>query len=186
MDEENRLVPVQLTRAVAGAETTVPAPVEIEELTTTVVAALDLIARIIPDLRTPHPATARKVRGGRTVPREAVVGIIAMVEASPALQEMNLLNTARAREVLEHDDGFRVLDERLKRLRRQVRYTVEARWAEVASEAMDAYSMAAYLAKKPRYADLAAHLATIRRHLARTNGSTATKKKKKKKETKPE
>ncbi len=185
MDEENRLVPAQLTRAVAGAETTALAPVAVDELTTKVVAALNVIAAIIPDLRTPHPPTARKVRGGRTVPRDAVVSIVAMVEASPALQEMNLLNTGHAREVLEYDDGFRVLDEQLDRLRRQVRYTVKARWAEVASRAMDIYGMAMLLAKEPRHADLAAHLATIKRHLARTNGASG-RKKKKKEESKPE
>jgi hypothetical protein len=178
MDEENRLVPAQLTRALARDKTTALAPVAIDELTTTVIAALDVIAAIIPDLRKPHPATAKKARGGRTVPREAVVSIVAMVESSPALQEMNLLDTARAREVLEHDDGFHVLDERLERLRREVRYTVEARWAEVSSHAMDAYVMAKRLAKDPRYADLAAHLATIGRHLGRTNEASGTKKKK--------
>lgn len=51
MDEENRLVPAGLTAL---------APVAIDELATKVVAAIDLIAAIIPDLRTPHPATARR------------------------------------------------------------------------------------------------------------------------------
>jgi hypothetical protein len=182
MDEETRLVPAQLTRALAVDKTTALSPVAIDELTTTVIAALDVIAAIIPDLRKPHPATAKKVRGGRTVPREAVVSIVAMVEASPAVQEMKLLDTAHAREVLEYDDGFRVLDERLERLRREVRYTVEARWAEVASRAMDAYVMAKRLAKEPRYADLAAHVAIIGGHLARTNRPAGTKTK----ESKPE
>jgi hypothetical protein len=179
MDEENRLVPVQLSRALADAETNALAPVAIEELATKVVAALDLIAAIIPDLRTPHPATAKKVRGARTVPSEAVLSIVAMVESSRVLQSMNLLDTGRAHEVLECDDGFRVLDERLERLRGQVRYTIEARWAEIVSAAMDAYHMARRLAKEPRYADLAAHVAIIRRHLDRTNGTTGKKQKKK-------
>ena len=147
-----------------------------DELATKVVAALDVIAAIIPDLRTPHPRTAKKVRGGRTVPRKAVLSIVAMVESSPAIQEMNLLDTERAHEILEFDDGFRVLDERLERLRGQVRYTVEARWAELASEAMDAYHIAKQLAKNPRHADLAAHIATIRRHLGRTNEAKGEKK----------
>jgi hypothetical protein len=77
----------------------------------------------------------------RTVPREAVVSIVAMVEAWPGLLA-NMLDTVRAREVLEFDHNFRVLDERIERLRRQVTYTAEARWAEVTMEAMNAYDMA--------------------------------------------
>lgn len=182
MEEETRLVQAQLTRALAGGETNVPAPVAVDELTTKVVAALEVIAAIIPDLRKPHPATASKVRGGRTVSREAVVSIIAMIESSPVLQELKLLDTDHAREVLEYDDGFRVLDEHLERLRRQVRYTVEARWAEVASSAMAAYAIARSIAKDPRRGDLAAHVATIRQHLARKNGATGPKRKKQKPE----
>jgi len=182
MDEENRLVPVQVTRALAEVTATLT-PVAVEELTTKVFAALDLIAAIIPDLRTPHPATEKEVRGARTVPREAIASIVAMVESSGVLQGMDLLDTEHAHEILEFDDGFRRLDERLERLRRQVRYTVEARWAETASQAMDAYHIAKRLAKEPRCADLAPHVATIRRHLDRTNGATG---KKKKKDPKPE
>ncbi len=176
MDEETRLVRTQVTSALAGKDTTAIAPVAVEELTTKVVAALDVIAALIPDLRKPHPRTAKKVRGGRTIPREAVLSIVAMVEASEALQEMNLLNTERAHEILEFDDGFRILDEHLERLRAQVRYTVEARWAEIASDAMDAYHMAKHIAKEERHAGLAPHIATIRRHLGRTNGAKGKKK----------
>ena len=176
MDEETRLVQKQVTSALASGDMTALVPVAVDELTTKVVAALDVIAAIIPDLRTPHPRTAEKVRGGRTVPREAILSIVAMVESSRSIREMNLLDTERAHEILEYDDGFRVLDERIERLRRQVRYTVEARWAELASGAMDAYHMAKRLAKDPRHADLAAHIPTIRRHLGRTNQAKGAKK----------
>lgn len=177
MSKETRLVPAQVPHALAHIDTTALTPVTVEELTTTVIAALNVIAAIIPDLRTPHPKTARKVRGARTVPRQAVMAIVAMVESSHVLQSMPLLDTVRAREVLEHDYGFRVLDERVEMLRKQLRYTVEARWAEVTMEAMNAYHMAKKLAKDPRYAELAAHIDIIRRHLGRTNATTAKKKK---------
>lgn len=167
MDEETRLVPTQVLNALQNAGTLALTPVGVHELATKVVAALDIIAAIIPDLRTPHPKTAKKVRGGRTVRREAIISIVAMVEASPGLQQMKLLNIERAHEIIEKDNAFQVLDERLEKLRKQVRYTVEARWAELVSEAMDAYHMAKQLAKDPRYADLAAHIAVIKSHLAK-------------------
>ena len=169
MTEDTRLVPAQVRRALTTADVAALTPVSIEELTTTVIAALDVIEAIIPDLRTPHPATKGKVRGARTVPREAVASIVAMVEAFRGIIGEHLLDTERAREVLQHDEGFHILDERLQRLRAQVRYTVEARWAEVVTEAMNAYHIAKRLAKEERYACLVAHVETIRGHLARTN-----------------
>lgn len=169
MTEETRIVSAQLKDALAHADATALHPVAVRELATKIIVALDFIAALIPDLRTPHPATAKKVRGARTVPREAVIAIVAMVESSLDLRNTGILDTERAREVLEHDYGFHILDERIERLRAQVRYTVEARWAEVTMEAMAVYHVAKRLAKDPRYADLAAHVATIRRHLGRTN-----------------
>jgi len=180
MKEETRLVPAQVTGALTKGEPATLAPVALDEVSTKIVAAVDLIASLIPDLRTPHPSTAKKVRGGRTVPREAVLAVIAMVESSRAIREMNLFDPEHGREVVELDDGYRILDERLERLRRQVRHTVEVLWAEVASAAMNAYMMAKHLARQPRYADLAEHVAVIGRHLARSNGSTAKRKKKQK------
>lgn len=99
MDEENRLVPVPETQALTEteAETNALAPVALHELSTKLVAALDLIAANIPDLRKPHPSTAKKVRGARTVSREAVVSIVAMVEASATLQRLAVMDTERAR-----------------------------------------------------------------------------------------
>jgi hypothetical protein len=177
MDEETRLVPTQNGITLAEGMNAL-APVRVDELATKVVAALDVIAAIIPDLRKPHPATAKKVRGARTVSREAVASIIAMVEASPILQA--LFDTAKAHEVLQSKDDYRRLAERLEMLQTQVRYTLEERWAEVVHQAMVAYALAVDLAKDPRETDLAAHIAIIRPHLGRRNATTGGKKKQKK------
>jgi hypothetical protein len=176
MDEGTKLVPTQAAITLAEGAS-VPVPVGLDELTTKVVAALDLIAAIIPDLRKPHPATAKKVRGARTVPREAVVSILAMVQASETLQRLKVMDTARAQEVLQSRDDFRVLAERLAMLHGQVKYTIEARWAEVVKEAMTALEIAAALATDPREGELAADLATVRRHLGRRNAATGKRKK---------
>jgi hypothetical protein len=99
MDEESRLVNKPATATeLAETDQSAIAPVSVDELTTKVFAALDMIAALIPDLRKPHPETARKVRGGRTVSREAVASIVAMTESSPAVQEMNVLDLERPHE----------------------------------------------------------------------------------------
>jgi hypothetical protein len=178
MDEESRLVPQESTATeLAETDQSAIVPVGVNELTTKIFAALDVIAALIPDLRKPHPETAKKVRGGRTVSREAVVSIVAMTEDSPAVQEMNVLDVDRAHEVLASTDAFRLLAERLGRFQAEVKYTAEARWAELTTEAMVAYSIAGVFAKKQKDGHLAAHLKTIRRHLGRKNGATGKKKK---------
>lgn len=176
MNDETRLVPAEVTSALA-AETMPFAPVTVAELTTKMIAAIDLIAALIPDLRKPHPDTKKRVRGARTVPREAIVAIVAMVESSRVLQSPQLVDIERAHEVLQFDDGFRVLDQRIEMLRAQVSYTVEARWAELVREAMNAYHLAKRYAKDPGYPELAQHVATIRGHLNRKNATTGKKKK---------
>ena len=134
-----------------------------------------MIPALIPDLRKPQPETAKKVRGARTVSREAVVSILAMAESCPALPK--IMNCERTHEVLESTDAFRLLGERIERLQAQVKYTLEARWAEVVGSAMAMYFVADKLAKKPENADLVPHVATIRRHLGRRNGATGKRKK---------
>lgn len=175
MKDETRLVPAQDESALIEPETTAPVPVAIDELATKLVTALDMLAAIIPDLRKPHPATAKKVRGARTVSRQAVRSIVAMVESSPVLQKMKKMNTERAREVLSSADAYRIVGERLDRLCAQVKYTAEARWAEVVAEAIHLYSLASVLAEND--AELAAHIAVIRRHLGRRNAATKKRKK---------
>lgn len=64
MSQETRLVPVQVTSALTNEKTATLAPVALDEVSTKIVAAIDLIASLIPDLRTPHPSTEKKVRGG--------------------------------------------------------------------------------------------------------------------------
>ena len=68
MNEETRLVPAEVISALAAEETRPFAPVTVAELTTKMIAAIDLIAALIPDLRKPHPETKKQVRGARTVP----------------------------------------------------------------------------------------------------------------------
>jgi len=88
MDDETRLVPAHDRAALVKQKRPRPFLWASTSWRPKVIAALDVLAAIIPDLRTPHPATVRKVRGARTIPREAVSSIVAMTDASPFLQAM--------------------------------------------------------------------------------------------------
>ena len=172
MDEETRLVPIQHGNTPAVEET---ALVDAGELAGTIVAALDVIASLIPNLRAPHPTTARRVRGARTISREAVRSIVAAVEALPNLRALTSFDTNRARYVLESMDDLRLVTERLAMLQTKLKFTVESHWAEVVVEALNAYGVARALASDPDETEAAAHVANIRRHLGRRNGATGKK-----------
>jgi hypothetical protein len=164
MDEETRVVSVQSTSVTARDATDV-APLAAGELAEKIVAALDAIAARIPDLRAPQPKTAKRVRSARTVPREAVVVIIDAIEAVSLLQRLCKLDPDDMQEEFEALDALRLVNDRLAMLQSRVRYTIEARWAELVSPLIHAYTVGNTVADE-RDPDLLAHLANIRRHPA--------------------
>jgi len=177
------------TEGVVPLESSAPAEAEAEalavlavrpadQMAVEIVKVLDLIAARL-ELQTPHPSTASKVRGGRTVPRDFVVSLLASAERRPG-SPLARFDTARAREVLESGDALRVLSERTAMFLASLKYTYEARWAEVAADALEAFSTASIIASKnPRLTELAAEVENLRK-LLRRKGT----KKKKEKETK--
>ncbi len=183
MDEETRIVSVQST-SVKAREVTDVAPLATDELAEKIVAALDAIAARIPDLRAPQPETAKRVRGARTVPREAVVAILAAIESVEQLQQLSKVDPESAHEEFETLDALRLVNDRLSMLQSRVRYTIEARWAELVSSLLHAYTVGNALADE-RDPDLLAHLANIRHHLGRKNGASGRKARKKKDDTDP-
>ncbi|MCU1350033.1 MAG: hypothetical protein JWO56_3063 [Acidobacteria bacterium] len=167
MDEDTRgIVPVESiarTDVGAAAEGAVrPA----EQLVADVAKVMDLIAERL-ELETPHPATARRVRGARTVPREFVVSMIAAAERRPDFLFLGAFDSAEARSVLESSDAYRMLAERTAMLLASLNYTIEARWANVVAGAMYAFSQASIVAKRPEQAELAAEIENLRRQLGR-------------------
>ncbi len=160
MDEETQLV---------AREGEVPALMPAEELAAHVVKAMDVIAEWLA-LETPHPETAHRVRGARTVSREFVVAMTAAVEALPELQNLKTFDCGEARDVLQAGDSMKVIADRAAMLLASLNYTIEARWARVARKAMDTYRLATAIAASGKNPKMAAHVATLRRHLGRTNG----------------
>ena len=160
MDEEMQL---------AAPKGEVPALLPPEELAERAVQAIEVLAAWLA-LESPHPATARRVRSGRTVSREFVVAMIAAVEALPPLQRLNTFDSADARDVLQASDSMKVVSDRAAMFLASINYTIEARWARVARAAMDTYRLASAMVTATDNPELAAHVATLRRHLARRNG----------------
>jgi hypothetical protein len=160
VDEETQLV---------AQEGEVPALMPAEELAANVVKAIDVIAAWLA-LETPHPDTAHRVRSARTVPREFVVAMTAAVDALPELQRLETFDCGEARDVLQASDSMKIVADRAAMFLASLNYTIEARWARVAGQAMDTYRLASAIVTATDNPALAAHVATLRRHLGRTNG----------------
>lgn len=141
-----------------------------------VVAALDAIAAHL-NLETPHPTTAGRVRGSRTVSPEFLSSMIASADAVPQFRAFGF-DPEKGRLALQSKEALRIIAERVAMLLASVNYTMESRWAEAVTDALAAYSLASRQAEKPRNAELAAHVATLRRHLGRTNKAERKNKKK--------
>lgn len=167
MDEETReIVPLETSALEAAGPSTgaVTARVAADQLAAQVTSIMDMIAERMA-LESPHPSTARRVRGARTVPREFVVGLTALVEWMPSLGQR--FDTAAAHEVLESMDAQKQLAERTALLLASMKYTNESRWAKIVADAMLTFSIASTMAKDPRNAELAARVESLSRLLGR-------------------
>lgn len=172
------------TRAIVPLESSAPSEAEStdklavrppEQLAAEIAKVIDLIAERL-ELETPHPSTAARVRGARTVPREFVQSMMAAAERRPDFPVLGEFDSAKARAVLQSGDAYRLVAERTALFLASLNYTIESQWANVVADAMDAFSVASIVAKRPENAELAAEIENIRRQLGRKG---ARKKKKK-------
>jgi hypothetical protein len=163
------------TRAIVPLESLVPSEEERsperavrppEQLAAEVAKVIDLIAEVL-HLETPHPSTARRVRGARTIPREFVISMIGAAERRPDLPVLGAFDSAEARAVLESAEACRLVAERTTMFLTSLNYTIEARWAKVVSDAMKTYLLASIWAKDLNNATLAAETENLRRQLGR-------------------
>ena len=167
------------TRVVVPLEDSTPAVRSSDQVAAEIVKVLDLIAERL-ELRTPHPATAKKVRGARTVPREFVLSLLAAAERRPDHPVLRRFDTVRARDVLQTGDALRLLAERTTMFLASLNYTYEARWAEVVANALTTFALASAVARDPDQSELAAEVENLRKQLGR-KGTRAKKAKETKK-----
>lgn len=163
MNKRIRLLPTTGTAS--------PTETAAERLAAEMMEAIDAFAARIANLESPHPSTAAKVRGARTVPRPFITSLIAVMEAMPDLQAVGTFDTQEARATLQFNDAFRKVADRLAALTKSLNYTMEARLARVTKAAMITYTVAKGLGRKHDDPALPTYLATLRRDLGRTQRS---------------
>jgi hypothetical protein len=162
MDDELELIP-----PVGDPWPTITAS---DRLAAEIIEAIDAIAARIPCLEGPHPMTAPSVRSGRTVPKAAIISMIAAVEDQPQLQQLETFNIDYARETLQFNEAFRHVIDRLNALTASVSFTMEARKANVAFELLRTYGVMKAIARDPGSAGMFSHVQNVRRDLGRKSG----------------
>jgi len=139
-----------------------------ELLAAEIIAAIEAIAARIARLEGPHPLTAPRVRGARTISDDAVVSMIAIVEGEPQLQALGTFDQDNARAMLQFNHAFDRVMDRLNMLTASLSFTREAWKAEVVSQLLRTYDIMKGLARDPA-AGLMNHVETLRRDIGRTN-----------------
>src|SRR5437773_899710 len=136
-----------------------------ERLAAELAEEMEALLRRIGGLEAPHPSTARRVRGARTVSREFLSSMITAVEESPELQALGTFDPEEARATLQFNDAFRLFADQMAALLASIRYTMESRKANIATGALNTYAVMKGLARDQRAAHLRPHVANLNRDL---------------------
>lgn len=129
--------------------------------------SLDATTAAIPGLIRPHPATSRSIRGHRTVPRDFIRSMIAVVDQMEVLQNAGTFDTEEAAATLQFEAAFRPVADDVARLLANLNYTIDAKLAAVAAKALQTYSIAKGFARSPRNRTLVIPLRQLQRDLGR-------------------
>lgn len=128
--------------------------------------ALEALAARIPNLQSPGPKS-RSIRGHRTVPRQFLRSMIAVVDGSESLQAVRKFDPAEARDALQFEAAFVPLLRQLVALTASLSFTIDARIAAVVAKALQTYTIAKAIARDPSSADLTNPLRVLKRDLGR-------------------
>jgi hypothetical protein len=139
-----------------------------QQVATQVSVALNQALSLITSFAAPHTSTTGFVRSHRSIPTEFIATAIAAVESTPELQSVKKFDVNEARDVLQFVDAFRPIVDLIDSLARDLRFTVDARKAKVAADALQIYDIAKGVARDPDSAPLQTHLQNMKRDLGRS------------------
>jgi len=159
------------------ADRLIPTVTAAERKAAVVSKVLDGAAARIPGLTAPHKATARSMRGHRTVPRTFIRSMIAAVEAMEQLKGPGMLDVDEAEAALEFEAAYRPLVGKIALLLNSLIYTIDLRLSPVTTKALRTYALAKALARSRKHAALTGHLRVLKRDLGRKGPRKKRKKK---------
>lgn len=139
-----------------------------QQIAAQVSAILNQALSHISSFEAPHSSTQNFVRSHKIIPTDFIATAISAVEATPELQSVNKFDVNEARDVLQFIEAFRPVVDQIEALGRDVKFTIDARKAKVAADALQIYDIAKGVARDPNSAALQSHVANLKRDLGRS------------------
>jgi hypothetical protein len=129
--------------------------------------SFDESVQIIPKLEGSHVSTATFVRSHLNVPVAFLATTISSVEQHETLQVVQKLDPITARDTLQYIEAFRPVLDKATAFERNLAFTLNSLKALLVADALQIYDVAKGLARDPASADMAAHVANMKRDLGR-------------------
>ena len=138
-----------------------------EQVASEFMSALDKVLDLVPQLEMVHQSTAEFVHGRLNIPIEFLKTTIVAVEQEAELKALNKLDTAEGRDALQFFEAFRPVLDKLRVVRRTLKFTLDAKYANLAEDSLQVFAIAKGIARDPGSASVAAHVENMSRDLDR-------------------
>jgi len=139
----------------------------------TLVAQIRAFRQQIPKLQIPEPGrTRRNLISAASVPPEFIELISVTLRNSAALARAGA-DPDQSNDLMSYAEAYGPVADELESLAHFVRHSVAAAKNKAGSDALTTYALAQRLARRPETADLAPHVADMRRLLKRTRKAKA-------------
>jgi hypothetical protein len=139
--------------------------------------SLDALAALLPNMQASHPRTAAFVRAHKTIPLTFLYTTLAVVEQTPALQQLAKFDVVQARATLQIMEAFRPVLDRMEAFADKVRFTLDSRRSDLTDDSLQAYEIIKALARKTEGADEVAKAANLKRDMGRKQTKETRQKK---------
>lgn len=156
-----------------GVPLVTPTVTHYQEVAATFIAMFDQNVATIPHLQSKHASTKNFVLGHLNVPDKFITTAIDSVELNPELQNVNRLDVAAARDMLQYNEAMRLVRDRVKAFYDDLQYTMNSKKAHVVSGALQIYDVAQGLSRHPNSGPLTYVVSNLRQAF----GSRGRKKK---------
>jgi hypothetical protein len=144
-----------------------PTVTHYEELSTAVGDGVKKAFALLDNFEAPHPSTVKFVRGLQNVPVAFIRTTVSAVVETPELQDAQRMDVSEARDALQYGDAFMPLVDLVDGFSRALKFTIDARRAKVAADALQIYDIAKGFARDPGSAHVASHVENMKRDLGR-------------------
>lgn len=137
---------------------------------------LDALIATVPHFEQRHESSEAFVFGHLAIPEDFVSSTVAAVHENPGFQRYAALDVLQGRNATQFLDAYRPISEKLMAQGRDLAFTCDAIFANLASSSLDTYAIAKRVVRNPENAGLTQHVARMKRTLGRGNRKKAAPK----------